>query len=74
MGGPRVGADLGSPPGGPDEDFFDVGGGSLAAAQLVTLLRERFPEVTIADVYHPIRHRQGSPRSSTSSQPPRPDE
>ncbi|CCH68525.1 MAG TPA: amino acid adenylation domain-containing protein [Phycicoccus elongatus] len=42
---------LGSPPGGPDEDFFDVGGGSLAAAQLVTLLRERFPEVTIADVY-----------------------
>ena len=32
------------------------------------------PEVTIADKSAPIRHRQGSPRSSTSSQPPRPDE
>ncbi|HEV7173185.1 Pls/PosA family non-ribosomal peptide synthetase [Pedococcus sp.] len=38
----------------PDEDFFDVGGGSLAAAHLVSRLRERFPEVTVADVYdHP---------------------
>nr|WP_202881546.1 Pls/PosA family non-ribosomal peptide synthetase [Pedococcus badiiscoriae] len=35
----------------PDEDFFDVGGGSLAAAHLVSRLRERFPEVTVADVY-----------------------
>ncbi len=42
---------LGSPPGSPDEDFFTVGGGSLSAAQLVSRLRERFPEVTIADVY-----------------------
>lgn len=42
---------LGSAPSAPDEDFFDVGGGSLTAAQLVSLLRERFPEVTIADVY-----------------------
>lgn len=38
----------------PDEDFFDVGGGSLAAAHLVSRLRERFPEATVADVYeHP---------------------
>ena len=38
----------------PGEDFFDVGGGSLAAAHLVSRLRERFPEVTVADVYdHP---------------------
>ena len=33
------------------DDFFDVGGGSLAAALLVSRLRERFPEVTVADVY-----------------------
>lgn len=32
-------------------DFFDDGGGSLSAAQLVSLLRERFPHVTVADVY-----------------------
>ena len=42
---------LGGPPGSPDEDFFDVGGGSLSAAQLVSRLRERFPEVTVADIY-----------------------
>lgn len=42
---------LGGPPGSADEDFFDVGGGSLAAAQLVSRLRARFPEVTVADVY-----------------------
>ncbi|MFC7451316.1 Pls/PosA family non-ribosomal peptide synthetase [Rhodococcus daqingensis] len=39
---------------GPDDDFFAAGGGSLSAAQLVTALRERFPEVTVAQVYdHP---------------------
>lgn len=42
---------LGGPPTTPDEDFFDVGGGSLSAAQLVSRLRERFPEVTVADIY-----------------------
>ncbi len=42
---------LGGQPESLDEDFFDVGGGSLAAAQLVGRLRERFPEVTVADVY-----------------------
>lgn len=42
---------LGGPPDTPDEDFFDVGGGSLSAAQLVSRLRERFPEVTVADIY-----------------------
>ncbi len=36
------------------DDFFDLGGGSLTAAQLVARLRERFPEATVADVYeHP---------------------
>lgn len=39
---------------GPDNDFFELGGGSLSAAQLVTALRERFPEVTVAQLYdHP---------------------
>ena len=37
-----------------DDDFFDLGGGSLAAAQLVSRLRATYPEVTVADVYdHP---------------------
>ncbi|MGN6426978.1 MAG: Pls/PosA family non-ribosomal peptide synthetase [Leifsonia sp.] len=45
---------LGLPVGGPDDNFFDLGGGSLAAAQLVSLLRRRHPDVTVADVYaHP---------------------
>lgn len=35
----------------PTDDFFDAGGGSLSAAQLVSRLRERFPELTVADVY-----------------------
>ena len=34
-----------------EDDFFDHGGGSLSAAQLVSPLRSRFPEVTVADVY-----------------------
>lgn len=35
-------------------DFFANGGGSLSAAQLVTALRERFPEITVAQLYdHP---------------------
>ncbi|MFY0407538.1 Pls/PosA family non-ribosomal peptide synthetase [Solicola sp. PLA-1-18] len=38
----------------PDDDFFDLGGGSLAAAQVVARLRQDHPEVTIGDVYdHP---------------------
>jgi len=36
------------------DDFFDLGGGSLTAAQMVSRLRARYPEVTVADVYeHP---------------------
>ncbi|QBJ97027.1 amino acid adenylation domain-containing protein [Rhodococcus sp. ABRD24] len=39
---------------GLDDDFFEMGGGSLSAAQLVTALRARFPEVTVAQLYdHP---------------------
>ncbi|NLU82071.1 Pls/PosA family non-ribosomal peptide synthetase [Rhodococcus sp. HNM0569] len=45
---------LGSSVSGEDDDFFELGGGSLSAAQLVTALRERHPQVTVADVYdHP---------------------
>lgn len=37
-----------------DDNFFDLGGGSLAAAQLVSLVRARHPDFTVADVYaHP---------------------
>ncbi|WP_378144133.1 Pls/PosA family non-ribosomal peptide synthetase [Cnuibacter sp. UC19_7] len=38
----------------PDANFFDLGGGSLSAAQLVAGIREIDPEFTVADVYaHP---------------------
>jgi non-ribosomal peptide synthetase-like protein len=42
---------LGAKVTGADNDFFLHGGGSLAAAQLVSALRERYPEVTVADIY-----------------------
>lgn len=36
------------------DDFFDFGGGSLTAAQVVGRLRERYPEVAVGDLYqHP---------------------
>lgn len=35
----------------PTDDFFDLGGGSLTAAQVVSRLRERYPEVVVGDVY-----------------------
>ncbi|WP_407646215.1 Pls/PosA family non-ribosomal peptide synthetase [Gordonia iterans] len=39
---------------GPDADFFTEGGGSLSAAQLVSGLRTRYPEITVAELYdHP---------------------
>ncbi len=50
-------AALGAAVQGADDDFFDAGGGSLVAAQLVSALRERYPTVTVADVYeHPRLH------------------
>lgn len=42
---------LGMPVPGPKADFFDLGGGSLAAAQLVSLIRTRVPEFSVADIY-----------------------
>lgn len=45
---------LAAPVDGPEADFFAAGGGSLSAAQLVAALRERYPQVTVADLYdHP---------------------
>ena len=42
---------LGFPPPSAKSDFFDLGGGSLSAAQLVSRIRSRVPEFTVADVY-----------------------
>ncbi|HWI31894.1 MAG TPA: Pls/PosA family non-ribosomal peptide synthetase [Microbacterium sp.] len=42
---------LGMRPTDENADFFELGGGSLAAAQLVSRIRTRAPEFTMADVY-----------------------
>lgn len=42
---------LGADVSGVDEDFFALGGGSLAAAHVVVAVRERFPAVTVGDIY-----------------------
>ena len=42
---------LGADVSGVDEDFFALGGGSLAAAHVVVRVRERFPAVTVGDIY-----------------------
>lgn len=42
---------LGAPVSGPDADFFASGGGSLAAAQLVSRIRERFAAGSVGDIY-----------------------
>jgi len=38
-------------PATPGSDFFALGGASLAAAQLVSLLRQRCPALSVADLY-----------------------
>ncbi|MGK2875613.1 MAG: Pls/PosA family non-ribosomal peptide synthetase [Nocardioides sp.] len=42
---------LGAEVGAATDDFFDLGGGSLTAAQLVSRLRDRYPAVMVGDVY-----------------------
>ncbi|MFE1287900.1 Pls/PosA family non-ribosomal peptide synthetase [Streptomyces sp. NPDC058751] len=42
---------LGMPVGGAGDDFFAIGGSSLAAAQLTTRLRARYPSVAVLDIY-----------------------
>ena len=45
---------LAAPVDGPEADFHVLGGGSLSAAQLVAAMRQRYPQVTVADLYdHP---------------------
>jgi non-ribosomal peptide synthetase-like protein len=43
---------LGTPVGSPDADFFTSGGSSLAAARLVALIRKRYPNGSVSDIYH----------------------
>ncbi|WP_081900702.1 Pls/PosA family non-ribosomal peptide synthetase [Allokutzneria albata] len=45
-------ADVLGVPARAESDFFDLGGTSLAAAQLVSVLRRRYRGVSVADVYH----------------------
>ncbi|TDC88755.1 Pls/PosA family non-ribosomal peptide synthetase [Actinomadura sp. 7K507] len=42
---------LGESPAAPGADFFALGGGSLAAARLVSALRPHHPSVSVGDVY-----------------------
>ncbi|MFL6145747.1 MAG: Pls/PosA family non-ribosomal peptide synthetase [Labedaea sp.] len=42
---------LGVPASGLEADFFQCGGGSLAAARLVSALRARYPRVSFSDIY-----------------------
>ncbi|WP_307861986.1 Pls/PosA family non-ribosomal peptide synthetase [Nocardioides sp. SYSU D00065] len=42
---------LGAEATSPRDDFFAFGGGSLTAAQVVSRIRERHPEVVVGDVY-----------------------
>ncbi|HEU5426295.1 MAG TPA: Pls/PosA family non-ribosomal peptide synthetase [Actinocrinis sp.] len=42
---------LGAPPTSASDGFFALGGGSLAAAQLVARVRTRYPGVSVADLY-----------------------
>ena len=67
------------------DDFFDFGGGSLTAAQVVGRLRERFPEVAVGDLYAHSRigaavgrargarrHHRRAPTARSSRSPARP--
>ncbi|KQV09956.1 amino acid adenylation protein [Kitasatospora sp. Root187] len=42
---------LGVQVGSAQDDFFAIGGGSLAAARLTTLLRSRYPAAAVLDIY-----------------------
>ncbi|MFJ3860094.1 Pls/PosA family non-ribosomal peptide synthetase [Streptomyces sp. NPDC090085] len=44
-------ATLGTPVTSATDDFFAIGGGSLAAAQLTTRLRTRYPSAAVLDIY-----------------------
>ncbi|MDH6136495.1 non-ribosomal peptide synthetase-like protein [Kitasatospora sp. MAA4] len=71
---------LGVPVTSADADFFAIGGGSLAAARLTTLLRTRYPAAAVLDIYNqPVlrklaklltRSDQGDGSSRTIAQTP----
>ncbi|MFI9460710.1 Pls/PosA family non-ribosomal peptide synthetase [Streptomyces xiamenensis] len=55
---------------GPEDDFFDQGGTSLAAARLISALREHHPHISVADLYrHPT---PGALRTLLTGKPPAP--
>ncbi|GKQ39673.1 Pls/PosA family non-ribosomal peptide synthetase [Streptomyces sp. A012304] len=59
---------LGIPVTGAGDDFFAIGGGSLAAAQLTTRLRTRYPSAAVLDVYQQPTLRELARRLEESAQ------
>jgi len=66
----RWGDVLGAAPASADDDFFASGGTSLGAARLVSLLRQTYPGVSVADVYqHRTARAQAARRGGSRSRP-----
>ncbi|MGW1727295.1 Pls/PosA family non-ribosomal peptide synthetase [Streptomyces sp. NPDC002306] len=59
---------LGIPVAGAGDDFFAIGGGSLAAAQLTTRLRTRYPSAAVLDIYQQPTLRKLAQRLEASVQ------
>ncbi|MET8453331.1 Pls/PosA family non-ribosomal peptide synthetase [Streptomyces sp. NPDC005209] len=59
---------LGIPVTGAGDDFFAIGGGSLAAAQLTTRLRTRYPSAAVLDIYQQPTLRKLARRLEASAQ------
>ncbi|MFB7335651.1 Pls/PosA family non-ribosomal peptide synthetase [Streptomyces adustus] len=53
---------------GSGDDFFAIGGSSLAAAQLTTRLRERYPDAAVLDIYQRPTLRKLAQRLEASAQ------
>ncbi|GAA3134782.1 non-ribosomal peptide synthetase [Streptomyces rameus] len=59
---------LGAPVTSASDDFFAIGGGSLAAAQLTTRLRTRYPSAAVLDIYQQPVLRKLARRLEASAQ------
>ncbi|OIJ90738.1 amino acid adenylation protein [Streptomyces sp. MUSC 14] len=59
---------LGIPVTSASDDFFAIGGGSLAAAQLTTRLRTRYPSAAVLDIYQQPTLRKLARRLEQSAQ------
>ncbi|MGW2644419.1 Pls/PosA family non-ribosomal peptide synthetase [Streptomyces sp. NPDC001393] len=59
---------LGIPVTSASDDFFAIGGGSLAAAQLTTRLRTRYPSAAVLDIYQQPVLRKLARRLEASAQ------